>query len=193
VQREQELVNILRQSGVELTTGLTGEEIAQVESKYSFRFPPDLRAFLQAALPVSPAFPNWRGESEESLRGRLDWPAHGICFDIEHNDFWWEEWGPRPLDLQQAFEVARHEISKAPTLIPIYSHRYLPDEPNQKGNPVFSVYQTDIIYYGTDLTDYFAEEFSHNEGKPILYEEVRRIRLWSELVEAYGVTVQNPK
>ena len=54
-------------------------------------------------------------------------------------------------------------------------------EPVRAGNPVFSVYQTDIIYYGGDLLSYFACEF-HGVAKwhtPPL--DVRPIRFWSEL------------
>jgi len=40
--------------------------------------------------------------------------------------------------------------------IPVYSHRYLPSEPKATGNPVLSVHQTDIIYYGNDLASYFS-------------------------------------
>jgi hypothetical protein len=88
--------------------------------------------------------------------------------------------------LSSAIEVARRGIAKAPTLIPIFSHRYIPAEPHAVGNPVFSVYQTDIIYYGVDLTNYFTNEFSipHRHDLPD-YKSVRKIRFWSALVEAW--------
>src|SRR5207245_1362409 len=44
-------------------------------------------------------------------------------------------------------------------LIPVCSQRYLPDDPPLAGNPVFSIYQTDIIIYGRNLWDYFRHEF----------------------------------
>jgi hypothetical protein len=182
------LVDLLRRlDDVVLADGLTDEEVSKVESTFAFRFPPDLRQLLQYALPVSPSFLDWRGASEESLRGRLDWPADGICFDIENNSFWWKEWGPKPADIATAQEIARREIANYPTLIPIFSHRYIPEEPHVAGNPVFSIYQTDIIYYGVDLTNYFGNEFSspRQYNLPNL-ESVRKIRFWSELVEAWG-------
>lgn len=55
-------------------------------------------------------------------------------------------------------------------------------EPPADGNPVFSVVQTDIIHYGDDLADYFANEF----GLPLLpwaRSPPRHIAFWSELVE----------
>ena len=182
------LIDFLRQHGVILVDGLTNAEVSKVESTFGFRFPPDLRELLQSALPVSPSpkFPNWRDWSEASLRARIDWPAEGICFDIEHNDFWWEEWGLKPEDLNEAFEVARREIAKAPKLIPIFSHRYIPDEPHLAGNPVFSVHQTDIIYYGSNLANYLANEFSSHEEQHLPDDaDVRAIRFWSQLVEMW--------
>jgi hypothetical protein len=62
-------------------------------------------------------------------------------------------------------------------LIPIYGHRMMPDEPHLPGNPVFSVYQTDIIYYGYDLADYLRHEF-HLPGREPWPERVRAIRFW---------------
>jgi len=149
----------LQMWSVSFAPGLTDEEVSQIEARYGFRFPPDLRAFLQYALPISSSWVNWRDDAEEKIRSRLDWPAEGICFDIQHNDFWMDTFGPKPADLEEAFRIARQAVANAPRLIPILSHRYLPDEPNLAGNPVFSVYQTDIIHYGYDLASYFANEF----------------------------------
>lgn len=180
------LIKLLRQNDVVLAEGLTNAEVSRVESIFTFRFPPDLRELLQYALPVSPRFPDWRNESGTSLKDRLDWPADGICFDIENNDFWWEEWGPKPLDTPSALNVARQAIAKAPVLIPIYSHRYIPSEPSLSGNPIFSVYQTDIIYYGKDIPNYFANEFSpKGEHHSLKYADVQSFRFWSQLVESW--------
>lgn len=39
---------------VEFEPGLSDAEVEQVERQHGFRFPPDLRAFLQTAMPVGP-------------------------------------------------------------------------------------------------------------------------------------------
>ena len=44
-------------------------------------------------------------------------------------------------------------------MIPVCSHRYLPAKRGTYGHPVLSIYQTDIIVYGTDLADYIYHEF----------------------------------
>lgn len=172
-------------AGVVFEPGLSRDEILAIEDSYGVRFPADLRAFLEYALPVSNGWVNWRGESPQVVQERLDWPSEGICFDIEHNGFWWEGWGPSPPSLAEACAVARHALASAPRLIPICGHRYMPDRPAESGNPVFSVYQTDIIYYGKDLMDYFANEFHYWFERPG-YEfdgHARHIEFWSDIVD----------
>jgi hypothetical protein len=177
-----QLVEELRGQGVAFGQGLTDAEVRATEDRFGFRFPPDLRSLLQAALPVSDGFPDWRHEEEGALRARLEWPLEGIWLDIEHNGFWMAEWGTRPDDLTGAKEIARRAVAAAPVLIPVYGHRYLPAEPAEAGNPVFSVVQTDIIIYGSDLGDCFRAEFRRIRLPDWPHAEPRRIRFWSELV-----------
>ena len=170
-------------AGVSFDAGLTPDEFAGIEREYSFRFPPDLRAFLGYALPVSKGWPDWRRESHSEIMKRLEWPIESMCFDIEQNSFWFESWGPRPAALADAYAVAHAAVAAAPRLIPVCGHRFLPDRPCELGNPVFSVYQTDIIYYGKDLLDYFCNEFGYYFGrlKYAFDGRARHIDFWSEL------------
>ncbi len=173
---------LLHRSGASLGTGLSEGELLAAEERCGSRFPPDLRGFLSAALPLGREFPNWRVLDDPSLERRLNWPFDGIRFDIEHNSFWRPEWGHRPPELSVAIEVARGFVATAPRLIPICSHRYLPSEPAESGNPVFSVYQTDIIYYGRDLRSYFAHEFGSLKYVEATTPEPRHVRFWGDLV-----------
>jgi hypothetical protein len=165
---------------VRLDRGLYAEELAAAEECYGFRFPPDLQALLSAALPLGD-FPNWRALGSPEIADRLRWPLHGIQFDIEHRAFWWPAWGARPTQLDEALATAEREIAAAPFLIPVYSHRYLPAEPSQAGNPVLSVHQTDIIYYGRELRSYLANEFGGRRDAPNDV-DVRQIRFWSDVI-----------
>src|SRR5438105_3721957 len=70
---------------IEFDAGLTDAEVAAVEGRFGFRFPPDLRAFLQTALPRGPQFPNWRSGDEGALQDWLNVPRQGVLFDVEHN------------------------------------------------------------------------------------------------------------
>lgn len=185
------LVDKLRRWNHVVTAGLSDSEVAGVETRFGFHFPPDLRSFLQQVLPVSGDWVDWRNGSTEGIRQRLAWPLDGMIFDIEHDAFWLELWGRKPDALADAIEVARREVARAPTLIPILSHRYMPDDPPLGGNPVFSVYQTDIIYYGYDLTSYFENEFSEGangwhvsgEYRPdAFWQQPQPIRFWDEII-----------
>ncbi len=162
---------------IEFAAGLTDAEVAAAELRFGFRFPPDLRSFLQTALPRGPEFPDWREGEESVIRDWLDQPRRGVLFDVEHNGFWLEEWGPRPRSLAEALRAAGELLTAAPKLIPIYGHRMMPDEPHLPGNPVFSVHQTDIIHYGFDLVDYLRHEFGL-PGREPWPERMRPIRFW---------------
>jgi hypothetical protein len=118
------------------------------------------------------------------LRGRLDWPVDGVLYDVEHNAFWPSSWGHRPEDLAAALDHAGRQMLRVPRLVPVYSHRYLPAAPAEPHSPVFSVYQTDTIYYGRDLEDYLMREFAR--GKPRGPVDGVRVYIpfWAELAES---------
>jgi len=162
---------------IEFAPGLTDSEVHTVESRFGFRFPPDLRAFLQTALPRGPRFPDWRSGDHAELCEWLDLPRQGVLFDVEHNGFWLDEWGPRPINMRDTLAQATELIRAAPRLLPIYGHRMMPDEPLVSGNPVFSVHQTDIIYYGGDLAHYLCCEFRLPNQQPPS-QQPRKIRFW---------------
>jgi hypothetical protein len=172
-----ELAALLQVGHLPFDPGLTDEEVERVEKKFNFRFPPDLRAFLQTVMPAHIGFHDWRDGDETWLRGMVDAPIDELLFDVEHDSFWLPEWGSRPDELSDALEIAKERISKAPKLIPIYSHRYIPQEPAQEGNPILSVYHADIIYYGFDLDDYLRHEFNL-AGRKEWPAQIRPIEFW---------------
>ena len=175
---------VLERAGVKFDSGLTPVEFEAAEARFGFTFPPDLRALLAFALPTGGSAPTWRDLENPGLIRTMSWPLEGMCFDIEHNVFWPSEWGERPVELAEACEIARGHVARAPKLIPVFSHRYLPDRPATAGNPVFSVYQTDIIYYGSDLENYLHNAFYYYFGTPdySLGTSIRDIEFWSWLV-----------
>jgi len=175
----------LEKAGVIFESGLNGTEILAAEQFYNFIFPPDLREFLMFALPVSRRWINWRQIGSEEIKAAFDHVYGGIYFDIEMNNFWLKEWGDKPSDLSDAIAIAKDKIDDAPKLIPISGHRYIPANPSESGNPVFSVMQTDIIYYGSDLWNYFENEFYYYFQKPEyqIKEPVKQIEFWSNLVD----------
>ena len=154
----RELVEWLDARDVVFERGLRDDEVESLEAAYGLRFPPDLRKLLQYALPVSERFPHWRGRPS-ALRDSLQWPTAGVLREIRLNHFWAPSWGERPAEDEAALAAAERLLAAAPQLIPVFAHRYIPTEPHEVGNPVFSVVGTDVIYAGCDLASYFATEF----------------------------------
>ena len=185
-----ELIQKMKSKGVTFDKGLTHEEVLRIQDKFEFKFPPDLKHFLQKALPTSQGFYDWRLslKSEfvaDNIKSQLQWPLEGMLFDIENNNFWVDPWGPKPNSITEQFAIAEHYFKTYPKLIPIYSHRYIPSEPNINDNPVFSVYQMDIIYYGNNLSAYLAKEFrfSLSDNFEISEEPKREIEFWTWCVD----------
>ena len=138
--RWSNLIELLERAGVMFENGLTDVEVALVEETHGFQFPLDLRDFLQTALPKHFPFANWRSGDDAHIREMMRLPLDGILFDVEH-DFWLPEWGPRPARTEEAKAIVENLVRQAPKLIPIYSHRMMPDRPNLPGNPVISVHR----------------------------------------------------
>lgn len=162
--------------------GYTQAQLDEVQARYNLRFPPDL---VEMYLDVRPADGwDWMRD-DKKIRKMLAWPLEGLWFDVQSGFLWWKEWGAKPKKPKEQYEVLRAVVARAPKLIPIYSHRYIPEEPHESGNPIFSAYQSDIIYYGRDLADYFDHELNRNANRGALT-NVKRIRFWSDMVDRYG-------
>lgn len=179
----------LRKAGVRLAPGLSDAEMDGVQSRLGFNFCASHRRLLSSALPrgtpdsSSDRWPDWRSGADEDLRRRLTWPVDGVVFDVLHNGFWAASWGARPEGADAAEAKARKLLDAVPRMVPIYGHRYLPAEPGPEDPPVFSIYQTDVIYYGDDLLDYVAHEFHVPPRHPSPITDNRRTPFWSDLAE----------
>lgn len=169
--------------GEPLRPGLTAAELEDVEEQFGFTFSADHRVFLTAGVPVGQRWPDWLHGNPDQLRKRLDWPVDGVLYDVEHNDLWLPEWGPRPRVLSNALAAARRQLATVPQLVPVCGHRYLPGLRGEPGLPVLSVYQTDVVYYGWDLRSYLRHEFGGEPLGPEPAGGVRRVEFWSRFVE----------
>lgn len=169
--------------------GLTDAEVAAVESRYDFVFPPDLRSLLQAFVPVGRNFYDWRrgirvgidNEVTSRIEYWLEMPFDRMAEWLV-DERWPEDWGPMPATTADALALARKRVAGAPRLIPIFSHRYMPDSPCEAGNPVYSTVQTDTIYYGYDLTDYLSKEFGVPRPAWAAVAPRRPIEFWDDML-----------
>jgi hypothetical protein len=160
--------------------GLSAVELVLVQEQAGAVFPDDLCELLMTTLPVGERFPDWRGRPGEVMREWCERLVDQIYFDVAENAFWLAEWGPLPGDAREARRIVEDALAAAPALVPIYGHRAIPNEPLSAGNPVFSVWQTDVIIYGSDLGEYLTNEFARGDT---ISPGGRRIRFWSHLLD----------
>jgi hypothetical protein len=131
-------------------------ETAQAEGVLTTAYVAEFELYM--GLEDGPSFYNWLTDAHaiDAQFARL-W--EGLQFDVEHNNLWRPSWGPKPAMLEAQKARVRELVEAAPRLIPIFEHRCLLAELCAAGNPVFSVWQSDIVVYGADLRDYFLFEF----------------------------------
>jgi hypothetical protein len=164
-------------------TGLSQMEIASIESQLGFPLPEDFAYLLRNIRdPGGVLFP-WANFEKREYDRVIAWVLGGIEFDIEHAQLWLERWGTRPATLSTALEIARKDFAGWPKLLPVFGHRFLAAEPCRSGNPIFSIKQTDIIYYGADLAHYLLNEFVDRDWAFHTHaQKIRRIEIWSDFV-----------
>jgi len=161
--------------------GYTQAELDDAQARFGLIFPPDLAALLRDRRPTAGHV--WT--DEDAIRKMLAWPFEGLLFDVENNGLWWPEWGKRPTSPNEREDILRSVVSRAPKLIPLIAHRFLPEQPHERGNPVFSVHQSDVIYYGATLEDYFEREFTGYDSRP-WPDQIKYVPFWSDLVARNG-------
>ena len=161
-----------------IAAGLTGDELTAIEREFGFTFAADHRDFLAAGVPTGRGWVDWRDPDRATLRERLAMPVEGVLFDVAENSFWYGGWGPQPSDAGAAVTAARGYLMTVPRMIPVYSHRYLPAA--LAGQPVLSIYQTDVIHYGNDLLDWLNREFAL--GEPAGSMARPTVAFWRDLV-----------
>jgi hypothetical protein len=141
---------------VHWTKGYTQSELDRAQRRFGLVFPPDLIALLRRRRPVEGH--HWT--DDRAISRALEWLFASLLHSVEHGQLWWSEWGRWPSTARAREETLREIIFRAPKLIPLIAHRYLPEQPHEAGNPVFSIYGVDAICYGANLNDYFEREFA---------------------------------
>jgi len=163
------------------SSGYTQSQLDDAQERYCLRFPPDLIDLFLDRQPADGY--DWSVENPR-IRAMLAFPMDMLLFDVEHG--WWLDWGERPSKVEERKEVVSRALAAAPALIPLCSHRFIPEVPCLTGNPVFSMHGFDTIYYGSNLQNYFEREFGDSRKVP-LGNICRRIPFWSDLAEEHHI------
>jgi hypothetical protein len=167
---------------LEWSTGYTQAELDHAQEKFELVFPADLVALLRERRPV--VGHDWN--DEVAIRTALEWPIESLLTSIARGFAWRPEWGEKPESPDARKEVARPFVSRAPKLIPLRSHQYLPEQPHEEGNPVLSAVYSDV-FYGLNLADYIEREFGGERNRPMPpSRQIKRIEFWSDLIVRNG-------
>jgi hypothetical protein len=172
-------------SSARWTKGYTQAELDRAQRRFGLTFPPDLVALRKRPVEGH----DWTDDA--AIRRALDWPFKGLLDSVERGMLWWPEWGKLPSSTRVREQVLREVVSHAPKLIPLIAHRYIPEQPYESGNPVFSIFYTDAIYYGANLKDYFEREFTGWHCRP-WPTQIKYIPFWSDLVERFAQNGNRP-
>jgi len=165
------------------TGGLSDSEIATIENLVGFQLPDDFAYLLANMRDAGGVMFPWSGFKKQDYDDSIGRVLEGIEFDIEHG-FWMDRWGKRPAALPTAIDIARKDFATWPRLLPVSGHRFLAAEPCRVGNPVFSIHQTDIIYYGANLAHYLVNEFVDHDWKLHAHDQpIHKIVIWSDFAE----------
>ncbi|BCN29040.1 hypothetical protein [Anaeromicropila herbilytica] len=178
----KERIDILKLNGVEFAEGLSEQEIIEIKQEYNIDFPKELQELYSTALPVSKGFYNWRDlrpANVQYIKDVMKIPFNDI-YELADEVYWCDEWGEEPNESERV-EVVRTMLKKAPALIPIYSHRYIPSI-NLEPTPVFSIHDTDVIYYSENIESYFETEFGIKDHSDISYDIIKHVPFWSDLL-----------
>ncbi|CAH2061440.1 unnamed protein product [Thlaspi arvense] len=174
-------------TGLDVSPGLTNQEISAVESSLGFSFPLDLRSILQTGLPVGTHFPNWRsGSTRNNLLLLFNLPLLHISKIVTRNGFWVDSWGSRPGSDAAALSLVKKLIQIAPVLVPVYGDFYVPSTtPNLARNPVFQIDGDGVRVLSCDVAE-FLQGLSRSDGRhdPCISRRLlRRVEFWSDVAE----------
>ncbi len=150
------------ESKIEFREGLSKSKILSYETEFDCKFPPELKVFLEIAVPVGHGWPKWHGRASDLVRGVREFFEYVFRTAIRDDYAVWvpSRWGIRPTDDKEAVSIALQDIRSLPPLIPIYKIRHIPSFPAKVGNPIYSIYSPyDSVVYGVDFPEYLHNEF----------------------------------
>ncbi|MBQ2725472.1 MAG: hypothetical protein IJF78_07190 [Clostridia bacterium] len=173
--------------------GLTWEEQQELEEFWEIHFPKSLMDFYACAFPAAERnpvvypwnpppkfslFPDWRDTSPDNvthIRELLERPVKDLVHDMKRDCWMCDNWhGLTPEEVGEA----------APKLIPVFGHRYIPQSGVKP--PVFSVVGRDVVYFGSDLFDYFRREFLESPSDRSPISSMLYVPVWGDIPRQMG-------
>lgn len=166
--------------------GASREKLEEIENHLGHSLPPDLIYLAEHTNDPDGLCMRWL-QGPHAIEAFEERVKYGLSFDIGQNGLWLASWGPRPAAPMDRLALFEAEFQRWPKLLPLSGHRAIPATPTEAGNPVFSVMQSDIVYYGTTLADWMALDLTvewrgdHATRSPA--GRARHIPVWSDFAE----------
>jgi len=175
----------LERIGGERSPGLTNRDMSELEAVLGCQLPFEVGLMLIMAVPIAEPWRQWTDP-------KADWAAwneqlvSGFAFDVEHNDVWFPEWGPKPSTVVAQIDVVRDQLKAAPAVFPIYGTHVVPltaglDQANSDGNPVWLIEGSSARLLGDDLAAWMHGQF--DVPLPMWPAEPRTFPFWSALID----------
>lgn len=183
-QDPEQCIKLLRSHGIQVEAGLTDAEVGKIEKIYGIQFPESLKEFLMEGVPISDGYYNWRNFKADNIEYIKRVIHHPVKYieDYPEEVEWYREWGKEPECVSDRIQIVKKRLKDAPTLLPIYAHRYMP-ESSDENPPVISVMGVDIIFYGENLADYFKAELGEKKYSEINCQKIKPIPFWSDIID----------
>lgn len=86
------------------------------------------------------------------------------------------------ISREQRVEVVAELYKNAPKIIPVYSHRFMPEMNDDNDQPVLSIHYGDIVYYGRNLQEYLLYEFCGVDISKYI-SEYKNVPFWTDMME----------
>lgn len=171
---------LMQCSGIKLSAGLSAQEFEKIWNVYGICFPVSLKRLFSQGVPIGNNFYNWHDFSNENIQKIKMAIIRPKLYIFNHIDEL--EWlDSRSFSNATAKrEESKMQLDKAPMLIPLYGHRYLPMI-DALDPPVISVHGFDIVYYGKNINDWIRNEFLYKNNSASFSGEMQFVPFWSEI------------
>ena len=173
----------LERIGGERSSGLTNRQIGELETVLGCQVPFEVGLMLVMGVPSAEPWCQWSDPAAE-LSAWNERVLAGFTVDVEHNNLWNVDWGPKPATLAEQVRVVADQLEAAPALFPIYGNHAVPltaaeGVANSDGNPIMVIDGSEVTEMHDDLAAWMHHQF--DVPLPMWPAEPRSFAFWSTL------------
>lgn len=172
----------LERIGGDRSPGLTNREIGELEAVLDCQLPFEVGLMLVMGVPAAEPWHQWDDPVAQFAASNERLLA-GLSFAVEHEGFWFVDWGTKPDSVGQQLAVVAEVFASLPPLLPVYGDCFVPltvatGQDNSDGNPILSVHHAQVQVMGDDLAAWMHHAFE--VPLPMWPSEQRSFAFWSD-------------